>query len=727
MRTDAILHLDYETRSKANLRKVGAFPYAEDPSTIILMFAVAIDDDEPILWDIFDTYGTNDKAAALFQYAVNHGLRICAHNYQFEHAISKYVLPRQANSSIPTPDLDNWRCTAAMLRNVGAPHSLAQGAAFLKLPEQKDNEGKRLIQKFSIMKEGDSEYPQLDSEEDVADWKLFCEYCLQDVRVEQQIFDRLKAVSFDQPKYKKTLASFQFDAHMNDTGIPVDVDTLKKVSAQVNKHKAKLAKKFEKLTGLKPTQRAKVLAWLQERGYRSKNMQALTVEKTIKTGYLKGKAKKALFMYSQQSFAAIAKLEVMVRCANKDGRIRGALLWCGAIRTRRWSGQKIQPQNMRKPSLKNVRGLDKDTYMAIECARAFEWLRDGRKPKEIEKEWDCPYLEVVASVIRQFIQEPDGEVHNADYSSIEARLVPFIVGDKKQLRDYANGADQYVELASKIYGVKVKKVNKDQRFIGKIGVLGCCYMIGKIGFSKMLEAWGWEPSEEDIQDYIDNPEPVIQTRRGKKVKVIFRTRKSIIEYLRLKMATRVVKIYREANPLVVAAWKAAGAASMNAVRKPNKVFKILDGRVQFLYNETLGFPALRMRLPSGNELTYPYPEIRVEERTFVDDEGEPYTRDVETLTFFGKMFSGAWGRTSTYGGKLIENVAQGLCADVMSHGGVESLKQGYKIWMLVHDEALCSASDGPLQGFIDSLCKLPKGLPNFPLESDGETLPYYTK
>ena len=92
------------------------------------------------------------------------------------------------------------------------------------------------------------------------------------------------------------------------------------------------------------------------------------------------------------------------------------------------------------------------------------------------------------------------------------------------------------------------------------------------------------------------------------------------------------------------------------------------------------------------------------------------------------MFNGsAWGRTSTYGAKLIENVAQGLCADVMSHGGVTAHNKGYKIWMLVHDEALCSAKDGDLKGFTDALCDVPEWLPNFPLESDGAKLPYYTK
>ena len=45
-----VLHRDYETRSRAILRKVGANRYANDPSTEILCAAYAVDDDPVQLW-----------------------------------------------------------------------------------------------------------------------------------------------------------------------------------------------------------------------------------------------------------------------------------------------------------------------------------------------------------------------------------------------------------------------------------------------------------------------------------------------------------------------------------------------------------------------------------------------------------------------------------------------------------------------------------------------------
>ena len=44
-----VYHLDLETTSLADLPSVGAYRYAVDPSTRILMLAIAQDDGEPLL------------------------------------------------------------------------------------------------------------------------------------------------------------------------------------------------------------------------------------------------------------------------------------------------------------------------------------------------------------------------------------------------------------------------------------------------------------------------------------------------------------------------------------------------------------------------------------------------------------------------------------------------------------------------------------------------------
>ena len=45
-----ILWLDYETRSRCDLRSRGAYNYAQDSSTEIICMAYAFDDEEVALW-----------------------------------------------------------------------------------------------------------------------------------------------------------------------------------------------------------------------------------------------------------------------------------------------------------------------------------------------------------------------------------------------------------------------------------------------------------------------------------------------------------------------------------------------------------------------------------------------------------------------------------------------------------------------------------------------------
>ena len=44
------LHIDFETASDLDLKKVGVYRYAEHPSTIIRCMAWGIDDLSPALW-----------------------------------------------------------------------------------------------------------------------------------------------------------------------------------------------------------------------------------------------------------------------------------------------------------------------------------------------------------------------------------------------------------------------------------------------------------------------------------------------------------------------------------------------------------------------------------------------------------------------------------------------------------------------------------------------------
>ncbi len=81
--------MDYETRSEADLKKVGAVKYAKHPSTEILCMSYKFGDGETKLWTPEKPFPNSVvKAAANSKY------RFVAHNALFEQAITRYTLPR---------------------------------------------------------------------------------------------------------------------------------------------------------------------------------------------------------------------------------------------------------------------------------------------------------------------------------------------------------------------------------------------------------------------------------------------------------------------------------------------------------------------------------------------------------------------------------------------------------------------------------------------------------
>lgn len=76
--------------------------------------------------------------------------------------------------------------------------------------------------------------------------------------------------------------------------------------------------------------------------------------------------------------------------------------------------------------------------------------------------------------LKNTIRAPKGYVIvDGDLSQIEARIVAWLAGQTDLVDAFARGDDVYKFMASKIYGVKPEDVTGEQRFIGKMTILGC--------------------------------------------------------------------------------------------------------------------------------------------------------------------------------------------------------------------------------------------------------------
>lgn len=393
------LHLDWETFSEVDIRDVGAYRYAFDPSTEILCAAMSFDNEEPVAWDCtMEEWETEFTCGEHLAALRDPGVLIWAHNAMFESAICQALL--QKTFGIPAPSLDRFRCTMSLARRAALPGKLETLAETLGLKNLKDNRGKALIKKFSCMqpakkptKKNPAGLPvrRIFPKDDPQAFAEFVEYCRQDVRVEQEVGKKL--AYFDDPINN---ANYTLDQKINARGVPVNLAALRHAQTLIDEETEIVSRKFRELTGFEVTQGAVFLAWLHSGGVHLDNLQAETIETFLSdfeefsnedvTG-----AVYALRLKQSIAYASIKKVATMLACAGPhDNRIRGMMNHHGAT-TGRWTASLVQFQNMKRPTIKH----SEDAYRDICAGMSREML-------------ECcygPVLEVISSCIRHFVHD----------------------------------------------------------------------------------------------------------------------------------------------------------------------------------------------------------------------------------------------------------------------------------------------------------------------------------
>ena len=695
-----MIHVDFETRSRADLKKVGAFRYANDPSTEIICAALSRDEEEPLIW-VNPLFGESDDGVyELIEEWLNGDSLIYAHNAQFEQAIFEALGSRYFKISQPSKNRRRWRCTAAMARKAALPSSLEKCAAVLGLSQQKDKRGGALIRKFCIP---DSDTGKFNAPEDhPADFNALLDYCKQDVRTEREIHKALKSFELG----GLSLETFLMDYVINARGLPVNVHAADNARRAVEEAVKELEPEFRQLTDISPTQRDKLMKWLTERGFKAPNLQGKTIDEVLEQETegeesLPAEVRRVLEIKRMMSFAANSKLDRMVEMAGpRDNRVRGTLIYHGAT-TGRWTAEKLQPQNMKKPT----------PAMSKFTKTIYADLEKETTSAEIAMSYGNP-IEAVASCIRHFIHDPEGPMFSVDYAAIEARIVCWLAGQTDVVDLFRTGKDLYRVMAGEIYHLteeQVKKLDKAgfERQLGKEAVLGCGFGLGVDGFMAACERKG-----------------IAVTR---------------------DLATRAVEAFRESRYKVVQMWEKCeqGFAYSMSTGSP---FKVND-RVSFSCGKVANGRFVFCHLPSGRRLSYPY--ARKERVISYKDKGKKKTLIAPTpgqiaeikekidqnawvkdsLTYAGfPQNSSVWGRVTTYGGSLVENITQAVAADIMCHGCLNAERAGYQTATLIHDEWLgYKRGDQTSEELIRLLTDLPAWADGLPIKAEGGEVPFYLK
>lgn len=528
------LTIDFETRSAAPIKKVGAAAYAQHPTTEVICLALKWEDQEPRIWyspEFLKVIDTNTAGRQLLSFltgaqvmeAMEEADLIEAHNAQFEYFIWKYVMPKYG---FPMFDARKLRCSAAKAAMYGLPRDLSGACAAAGVRQQKDMEGSRLMMRLCQPRKALKEDKLRD-----ADWETrlywrgtpsefvrLGEYCMQDVRAEESLSDALP----DLPGKEQRL--WYLDLLINDRGIRVDAPAAQAILTCVEAHASQMTKEFQTMTGLSsPRQRDALLNHLISIGVQMEGLTAKDVADALSDAAEGTQAKRILEIRQSLSKSSTAKYNAFLATRGDGDRIRGCFMYHGAG-TGRWSGRLIQPQNFPRGEFSDIDN----------CIKLFE---QGNL-RAVNDLYGDPMVAASTCLRGMLIPDAGKDFICADYSSIEGRVLAWIAGEETALDVYRKGRDPYKVAASAIYHTKYEDVTKPQRQIGKVAELACI-----AEGQKVLTDKGLVPIEEVTTDHLvwDGLEWV--SHDG----VVCKGKKEVVEYAGL-IATTDHLVWVEGKP-----------------------------------------------------------------------------------------------------------------------------------------------------------------------------------
>lgn len=636
------LSIDIETRSSVDIGKAGTYKYAQSPDFEILLFAYQWDND-PV--EIIDLKNGEGLPSGLMQALADPVVIKHAYNAAFE-----WYCINQAGYRTP---ISQWRCTMAHGLYCGYTAGLdATGRAIgLLQDKQKLMTGKALIRYFCVpckptRTNGGRTWNQPWHDPDK--WELFKEYCRQDVVAEREILKRLEL--FPMPEEEERL--WQMDVLMNAYGVRVDTELIEGALYIDQISTTKLTDEAIRLTGLdNPNSTAQLVPWLNRQSKEHPDapdlltdLQKATVEELLKSKEnLPEDVCRMLEIRQQLGKTSIKKYVAMDTACGGGDRVRGLTQYYGANRTGRWAGRLVQLQNLPRNYIKTL-----DYARNLVKAKNYDGVKllYGNVP------------DTLSQLIRTaFIPTEGHKFVVADFSAIEARVIAWLAGEQWVNEVFATHGKIYEATASQMFGVPVERITKGNpeyslRQKGKVATLALGYQGGTSALIAM-GALQMGLTEEELPD--------------------------------------IVQRWRQANPRIKGLWYAVEQAALTVMETAqpqgiNGLIFALEG--DLIYGQSF----LTVRLPGGRKLFYPKPFLK--ENQFGKMAIHYYTVGQQTRK---------WEVTSTYGGKMTENIVQAVARDCLAVTLERIAARGLQVVFHVHDEVII---DAPTEITVDEICAL---------------------
>jgi DNA polymerase I-like protein with 3'-5' exonuclease and polymerase domains len=596
-----IATIDFETYydKDYSLSKMTTESYIRDPRFEIIGVGIKVND-WPTDWYSGDNPGKFLKSLDYSKRAI-----LC-HNTAFDGAILSWhfgIRPRL------------WLDTLSMARPL---HNVMVGGSLAKL-----------VTYYGLGKKGDEVVAALgkrkkDFTED--DLRQYGQYCINDVELTKKLWDKMK-VGFPA---SELLVIDQTLRMYTEPVIELDVPLLEQHLVEVRERKAKLMEEVE-VTTEDIMSNPKFATALQRLGVEPPRKVSLTTGKETWAFSKTDKGFTDLLEHPDERVQALASARLGVKSTLEEtrtenligvagrGRLPIMLNYYGAHTGRFSGGDKLNLQNL--PSRGNT-------------------------------------------TIRRALKAPEGHMLiSCDSSQIEARTVAWVAGQDDLVQAFRENRDVYSEFATEVYGRKITKADKVERFVGKTCVLGLGYGMGAEKFRRTLEI-----GQGGINVIID-----------------------------INEAERIVRLYRQKNWKIVQFWQKCG----------NALKDMLYGGSNELHPKVRYDPK-GIRLPNGFYIQYPGLRETASGFEYINDARQ-----------FKKAQAGeeaAW--TRIYGGKVTENIVQALAALVIREQ-MAAVGQHFKVAFQVHDEIIISVpEDNALadQTKLEALMSTaPKWAPDLPV------------
>ena len=671
------LIVDIETTSGVDLKNSTVYAYAKDPDFAILLIGFKLIDFTPgpgalpkmyiieegmldlkqahhtvedLLMDYPETF------AMLKQHAL--GSKV-AHNAQFERVCfdSPHVGDLEKMFRGKKPE---WLCTQTMAQSKHMHRSLediamhADGYGAKEVIDHMGEvntkrRGKKLINLFSIRAQDPFSYKD--------EWEEFKDYCMNDVTITAALFAEYfysEAQGLRSPFTPTDSLTMYNDRHMNwclnelinDRGIPINLEFLKKFSVYINYMiKAATSSYLKHVVPLFPDTKApgalsvNLARALASHPDTPPEMISLMHNEVGKLTLDSNKRKELIDLLPKDEpirdvliavndmrkyITLRGKVERMMTVKDTGGRYRGAYSLYGARTTGRYSSYGLQAHNMhRAVSPLDLRQTARAAIECIEDSFVDDYIMNQVEPKIQARE-----------LLRSCIMAPEGRMLiKSDYKQIEARVAPITPislfqntqgqvcfvdsqydsnsgsqsGRDRITKFHKEDFDLYTTTASTILKKPLANISKQERQIyGKTPELAFGYGGGVQSYLNLCEAYGvTPPTDQAIQE--------------------------------------ILNAWRSTNAWALSAWTMLETSFEEAMRGiPSRVGPYsFTGKQDHVFINMLGFP--------DYTLTYYKPSR--------DERGN--------VTYQRPFYGGKYVETTLWGGKILENVTQAYAAAIL--------------------------------------------------------------